>query len=71
MTVNPLIKIYVNEIKNMITFKIKAGHYLELEIPKTIKLLGRTKNKITKNKYGETVFPLENIDLEFYHFNNQ
>ena len=29
-TVNPSIKIYVNEIENSITFKIKKGYYFEL-----------------------------------------
>ena len=29
-TVNPSIKIYVNEIENRITFKIKKGYYFEL-----------------------------------------
>ena len=45
---NPSIKIYVNKIENRVTFKIKNGYYLELLTPETMKLLGSTKNKITK-----------------------
>ena len=52
-TVNLSIKIYSNKIENRITFKIKTGYYLELLIPETMKLLGSTKSKITKNENGE------------------
>ena len=45
---NPSVKIYVNKIEKRITFKIKTGYYLELLIPETMKLLGSTENKITK-----------------------
>ena len=31
-------------------FNIKAGYYLELLTPETMKLLGSTKSKITENK---------------------
>ena len=37
-------------MKNRITFKIKNGYSLELSTPETIKLLGSTKNKTTKEK---------------------
>ena len=50
---NPSIRIYVNKIENRITFKIKNEYYLELLTPKTMKLLGSTKSKITKDKKGE------------------
>ena len=52
-TVNPSIRIYTNKIENRITFKIKAGYYIELLTPETMKLLGSTKSKITKDKNGE------------------
>ena len=55
-TVNPPIRIYViyvNEIENRITFKIKTGYYLELITPETMKLLGNTKRKITKDENCE------------------
>ena len=54
----PSIQIYVNKIKNRITFKIKDGYSLELLTKETMKLLGSTKNKITKDKNGKNVFLL-------------
>ena len=47
------IRIYINKIENRITFKIKTGYYLELLTPETMKLLGSTKSKITKDENGE------------------
>ena len=52
---NVSIKIYVNKIKNRISFKVKTGHYLKLLTPETMKLLPSTENKITKDKNGENV----------------
>ena len=52
---NPSIRMYVNRIENRITFKIKNGYYLELLTPETMKLLGSTEIKITKDKNGEIV----------------
>ena len=37
-TDNPSIRVYVNKIENRITFKIKTRYYLELLMPKTLKL---------------------------------
>ena len=54
-TNKPSIRIYVNKIKNRITFKIKNGYSLELLTKETVKLLGSTENKITKDKNGENV----------------
>ena len=48
-------KICVNKIENIITFKVKKEHYLEPLTPETIKLLGSTKSKVTKDKNGENV----------------
>ena len=62
---NPSIRIYVNKIENRITFKIKNGYYLELLTPETMKLLGSTKRKITKDKNGENVPHLEVVELVF------
>ena len=42
-------------MENRITFKIRIGYYLKLLTPKTMKLLGSTKNKITKDENGEDV----------------
>ena len=66
---NPSIRIYVNRIKNRITFKIKSGYYLELLTPETMKLLGSTESKITKNKNGENVPHLEVVELVLFHCN--
>ena len=51
---NHSIRIYVNKIKNRITFKIKTGYYLEFLTPGTMKLLGNTENTITKDKNDDT-----------------
>ena len=51
----PSVQLYVNKIENTVTFKIKNGYSLELLTPETMKLLGSTKNKITKGKNGENV----------------
>ena len=55
VTDNPPIEIYVNKIENRVTFKIKTGYYLQPLTLKTMKLLGSTTSKITKNKNGENV----------------
>ena len=49
-TVNPSIKIYINKTENRITFKTKTGYYFELSTLETVKLLGGTNSKITKNE---------------------
>ena len=56
---NPSIKIYVNKIVNRVAFKIKNVYYLELLTSETMKLLGSTESKITKDKNGENVPHLE------------
>ena len=66
---NPSIIIYINKIKNRITFKIKNGYYLELLTPETMKLLGSTESKITKDKNGENVPHLEIVELVLVHCN--
>ena len=48
--VNRLIKIHINKIENGNTFTTKTGYYLKRLMSETIKLLGSTKNKITKDK---------------------
>ena len=66
---NPSIRIYVNKTENRITFKIKNGYYLELLTPETMKLLGRTESKITKDKNDENVPHLEIVELVSVHCN--
>ena len=50
MTNNPPIRIYVNKIENRITFKIKAGYYLELLTSEMMKLLEALKIRYLKMK---------------------
>ena len=50
VTGNHLAIIYLNKMENIITPKIKAGYDLELLRPETMKLLGSTKSKITKDR---------------------
>ena len=66
---NPLIRMCTNRIENRITFKIKNGYYLELFTPETMKLLGSTESKITKDKNGENVPHLEIVELVLVHCN--
>ena len=63
----PSVQIYVNKIENRIILKIKNGYSLELLTPKTMKLLGNTKNKITENKNGEYVPHLEIAEVVLVH----
>ena len=44
------VKIYINKVENRIIFEIKDGYSLELLTKETMKLLGSTENKITKDK---------------------
>ena len=60
---NPSIRMYINRIENRITFKIKNGYYLELLTLETMKLLGSTESKITKDKNSENVPHLEIVEL--------
>ena len=53
VTDNPSVIIYANEIENRITFKIRTGYYLNFLTSETMKLLGSTKDKITKDENGE------------------
>ena len=68
-TDKPSIQIYVNKIENRIIFKTKNGYSLELLTKETMKLLGSTKNKITKDKNGENVPHLEITEVVLVHCN--
>ena len=72
--------IYVNKIEKRITFGIKREYYFELLIPKTMKLLGITKSKMTKDENGERLPYLEitevalvrcNISNHYYQLNSR
>ena len=68
-TDKPSIQIYVNKIENRITFKIKNGYSLERITKETMKLLGSTENKITKDKNGKNVPHLEITEVVLVHCN--
>ena len=61
------VQLYVNKIENRVTFKIKNGYSLELLTPETMKLLGSTKNKITKDKNDENIPHLEITEVVLVH----
>ena len=65
----PSVQIYVNEIENRTTFKIKNSYSLELLTQETMKLLGNTQNKITEDKNGENVPKLEITEVALVHCN--
>ena len=65
----PSVQTYLNKIENRVTFKIENGYSLELLIQEAMKLLGSTKNKITKDKNGENVPHLEITELVLIHSN--
>ena len=69
VTENPSIMIYVNKIENKITFKMKAGYYLQLLTTETMKLHGRTKSKITENENGENVPRLDITEVVLMYCN--
>ena len=66
---NPSIMIYVNKIKNRLTCKIKTVYYLKRLMPETMKKLGSTKSKITKNKHVKNVFCLEITEVVVIYCN--
>ena len=68
-TDKPSIQIYIKKIENRITFKIKNGYSLELLTKETMKLLGSTENKITKDKNGENVPHIERTEVVLVHCN--
>ena len=65
----PSVQIYVNKNENRVRFNIKNGYSLELLTPETMKLLGNTKNKLTKDKSDENVPHLEIKEVVLAHCN--
>ena len=59
----------MNKIENRVTFKIKNGYSSEHLTSETVKLLGSTKNKITKDKNSENVPHLEITEVILVHCN--
>ena len=68
-TDKPSVQIYVNNMENRVTFKIKNRYSLELLTPETMKLLGNTENKITRDKNGENVQHLQITEVVLVHCN--
>ena len=66
---NHPIKLYVTKIENIITFKIKTAHYLQLLTLEIMKLLRSTERKITNNEYCENVAYLEITEAVIIHCN--
>ena len=64
---NPLVRIYVNKIKNRIVFKIKTGYKLELLTEEIMQLLGSSKKVIEINKDGQIVPRLETVEVSLVH----
>ena len=48
---------------------MKKGYYLQLLTAETMKLIGSTESKITKDKNGENVSHLEIAELILIHCN--
>ena len=68
-TDKPSVKIYVNKSENRVTFKIKDRYSLEIATPETMKLLGSTENKISRDKNGEKGPHLEITEVILVYFN--
>ena len=65
LTENLPIQIYPNKIKNIIVFKIKTGHKLELLTPETMRLLGSTRKDVDSDKNSENV----SVEVVLVHWN--
>ena len=65
---NPSIRIYVNKTENTITFKTKTRCYRKSLRSETMKLLGSTENRITKDD-SENVPHLEITQVIVVHCN--
>ena len=69
MTDNLSIRTCINKIDNVIILKIKSGYCLDLLMPKTMKLVGSTENKIAKDKNGKNIPYLEITEVIVFHCN--
>ena len=58
-----------NETEHKIIFKIETRYYLEILTLEKMKLIGRTKSKITKDKNIENVVHLEITEVVLVHCN--
>ena len=69
LTENLPVQIYPNKTKKRSAFKIKTGYKLELLSPETIKVLGKAKNDVDKDKDGEDVPKIEPVEVVLVHCN--
>ena len=60
------VEIYFNRSQDRFTFKIKSAYYPELLLPKIMKLLGGTEEKITKNRNSKNVPHLKTTEVVFF-----
>ena len=56
-------------MENRIVFKVKAGYYLGLSTPETMKTLESTKSKINKDTNGENMPHIEITEVILVHWN--
>ena len=64
-----MIRVDVNKTENRITFKIKTGYYLQSLAPETMKFIGSTKSKISKDENYENMPHLEITEVVLVHYN--
>ena len=64
---NAPMRVYVNQIKNIITFKINTGYNLKLLTPEMMKLLGSSTK--TEDENGENIPHLEITNIVLVHYN--
>ena len=69
VTDNPSIGIYVNNIENSFTFKIKTKYYLELLTYEVMKFFRSTKSKINKDENDENLPHFEITEVVPIHCN--
>ena len=60
-------RLYPNKIKSRIVFKTKTGYKLKLLSPETMKLLGKVKKDVDKDKDGEDIPKLESVEVVLLH----
>ena len=61
------VQLYVNKIEKRVTFKIKNGYGLDFLTPETMKLLGSTENKNTKDNNGKNVPHVQITEVVLVH----
>ena len=60
---NPGVYIYADKVRNRIDFMIHNRYYLKLLTRETMELLGSSKELIDKDKTGELIPKIENVNL--------